>query len=85
MYYATAEQGAQLPADTEPEPKRRKLDKKENPKDKYHSPKRASKNVKETRRDQPDNIQLRRSSRIPKVTTKYLASIQSELKVSDEE
>ena len=46
---AAAEQGAQLPADTEPEPKRRKLDKKESPKDKYHFPKRAPKNIKETR------------------------------------
>ena len=69
-----AEQDTQLPTNIEPEPKGRKLDKKENPKDKYHSPKQASKNVKETRPDQPDNIQLRRSSRIPKVTKKtYIA------------
>ena len=56
---AAAEQDTQLPAHIEPELKRRKLDKKESPKDKYHSPKRAPKNMKETRQDQPDNIQLR--------------------------
>ena len=82
---ATAEQGAQLPADTEPEPKRRKLDKKESSKHRYHSPKRAPKNIKETKQDQSDSIQLRRSSRVPKVTTKYLDSIQAELRDSDDE
>ena len=82
---AAAEQDTQLPANIEPEPKRRKLDKKESPKDKYHSPKRAPKNIKDTRRDQPDNIQLRRSSRVPKVTTRYLDSIQAQLRDSDEE
>ena len=82
---ATAEQGAQLPAYTESEPKRRKLDKRESSKHRYHSPKRAPKNINETKQDQSDSIQLRRSSRVPKVTTKYLDNIQAEQRDSDDE
>ena len=85
MHDATAQQGALLPADTEPEPKRRRLDKKESSKHRYHSPKRAPKNLKETKQDQSESIQLRRSSRVPRVTTRYLDSIQAELRDSEDE
>ena len=81
----TAEQSAQPPTDKEPKPKQRRLDKKESSKHKYHSPKWAPKNLKETKQDQKDSIQYRRSSRVPRVTTKYLDSIQAELRDSDNE
>ena len=81
----TAEQNESLPTDAEPESKRIKLYNKEILMHKYHSPKRAPNNLNETKQDQTDSVQYRRSPRVPRVTAKYLESIQAELRDTDDE
>ena len=81
----TAEQNASLPTDAELESNQKRLDNKEISRHKYHSPKQAPKNLKETKQDQTDSVQYRRLPRVPRVTAKYLESIQAELRDSDDE
>ena len=52
---------------------------------KHHSPKGAPYKLNETKQDQADRVQYRRSPRVPRVTAKYLESIQAELRDSDDE
>ena len=67
------------------EPKRRKKDNDNNPRNKYHSPTQAPKDIKESDTNQGSTTEYRRSPRVPRLTTKYLESIKAELRNSDED
>ena len=63
----STEQSKIIPTNKEPKAKKRKLDKRETLRHKYHSPTQAPKNFKEAKPDQTDIIQYRRSPRVPRV------------------
>ena len=67
-------------ANNEPTPKRRKTSVNTNPRNRYISPTQAPKHIKESNSNQEISIEYRISPRVPRVTTKYLESINAELR-----
>ena len=65
-------------------PKGRKRHGESSSRDKYPSPAKVPKNMKEPNAAQQPSNGLRRSPRVPRVTAKYLESIKAELKDPDE-
>ena len=72
-------------ANNEPTPKRRRRSVNTNPRSRYISPTSAPKHIKESNSNQEISTEYRRSSRVPRVTAKYLESIKAELRNSDED
>ena len=62
-----------------------KKDKDNNPRQKYHSPTQAPREIKEFYTNQGSITEYRRQPRVSRLTTKYLESIKAELRDSDED
>ena len=74
--------------EAEPNLKKQKRDTKQSSKNKYHSPKKTPRETKlTTNQTEEDNTtnQFKLSTRIPKVSAKYLESIKAELQDSDDD